>query len=31
MHTAPGDAAIVHANLTPIGMLLKNQKLKAYV
>jgi hypothetical protein len=31
MCTAPGNTTIVHANLTPIGMPMKNQKLKVYV
>ena len=30
LQTAPGDATIVHANLTPIGILLKETSLKGY-
>ena len=30
LRTAPGDATIVHTNLTPIGILLKETSLKGY-
>ena len=30
LRSSPGDALIVHANLTPIGTLLKESSLKAY-
>ena len=30
LQTAPGDATIVHANLTPIGTLLKETSLRGY-
>ena len=30
MRTSPGDAVTVHANLTPIGILIKNASLKNY-
>jgi len=30
MRTAPGDVTILHANLTPIGILLNEQNLKSY-
>ena len=30
LRTAPGDATIVHANLTPIGILLRETSLKGY-
>ena len=31
MKTAPGDATIVHANLTPIGIQLKETGMRAYL
>jgi len=30
LRTSPGDATIVHANLTPLGILLKETSLKGY-
>ena len=30
LRTSPGDAVIVHANLTPLGILLKEASLKSY-
>jgi len=30
LHTSPGDAVIIHANLTPLGILLKEASLKSY-
>jgi len=30
LRTSPGDAVIVHANLTPLGILLKETSLKGY-